>query len=64
MLASVLGFSVDRDLESSGRTFCEAVVKLEGIAALNRVWDAPDNLPTYDEIRDPFQWIDRVVRAE
>lgn len=64
MLASVLGFSTDRELESAGRTFCEAVVKLEGIASLNRVWEAPDNLPTYDEIRDPFQWIERVLKAD
>ncbi len=64
MLTTFVGFSIDRDLETAGRTFCEAVVKLEGITALNRVWDAPDNLPTYDEIRDPFQWIDRVIKDD
>jgi putative hydrolase len=63
MLAAILGVSFDRDLESAGATFCAAVVKLKGIAALNSIWEAPDNLPSYDEIRDPFAWMERVVEA-
>ena len=61
MLESLLGVSFDRDLEAAGTTFCAAVVKLEGIAALNSIWDAPDNLPSYAEIRDPFAWMERVA---
>jgi putative hydrolase len=61
MLSGILGISVDRDLEASGKTFCAAIVKLKGLAALNRVWEAPDNLPTIEEIRDPFAWIDRLA---
>ncbi|MDQ3962730.1 MAG: zinc-dependent metalloprotease [Actinomycetota bacterium] len=61
-LASLLGFSSDRELEAAGRTFCEAIVKLEGLTSLNRVWEAPDNLPNLAEIRDPFVWIDRVLK--
>jgi len=60
LLANLLGFSVDRELEASGRTFCEAVVKLEGLTRLNLIWSAPDNLPTLAEVKDPFQWIERV----
>lgn len=63
MLANVLGFSLDRDLVTTGTTFCAAVEELEGLPALNRVWDAPDNLPTYAELKDPFVWIDRVIGA-
>jgi uncharacterized protein (DUF2342 family) len=37
------------------------VVKLRGIASLNRIWEAPDNLPTLDEIKDPFAWMERVL---
>lgn len=59
MLSSILGISVDRALETSGATFCAAVVKLKGPLALNHVWDAPDNLPTPEEIRDPFAWMER-----
>lgn len=59
-LAGLLGISFDRALETSGATFCAAVTKLKGLAVLNQVWDAPDNLPSPDEIRDPFQWMERV----
>jgi putative hydrolase len=60
MLSGLLGLSFDRALEQSGATFCAAVVSLKGLPALNRVWEAPDNLPTLAEIKDPFQWIERV----
>ena len=62
MLASVLGFALDRDLAATGTTFCAAIEQLEGLPALNRVWEAPDNLPTYAELKDPFVWIDRVIK--
>ena len=61
MLETLLGVSFDRDLEAAGATFCAAVVKLKGIAALNSIWDAPDNLPSYAEIKDPFAWMERVA---
>jgi putative hydrolase len=61
LLSGLLGLSFDRALEQSGATFCAAVVSLKGLPALNRVWDAPDNLPTLAEIKDPFQWIERVL---
>ena len=53
---------LDRQLEDAGETFCNAVVSLHGMAALNRVWEAPDNLPSASEIRDPFTWIERVLQ--
>jgi putative hydrolase len=61
MLSGILGVSIDRKLETSGTTFCAAVLELKGIAALNRVWEAPDNLPTIAEIKDPFAWMERVL---
>ncbi|MDQ3982949.1 MAG: zinc-dependent metalloprotease, partial [Actinomycetota bacterium] len=63
MLAAILGVSFDRDLDGAGTTFCAAVVELKGIAALNSIWEAPDNLPSYDEIKDPFAWMERVVEG-
>ena len=63
MLASVLGIERDRALETAGQTFCNAVVQLKGIAALNEVWAAPDNLPLLAEIKDPFAWIERVLES-
>lgn len=61
MLADVLGISTDRTLEQAGQTFSNGVVKLKGLYALNRMWDAADNLPSLEEIRDPFAWMDRVL---
>jgi putative hydrolase len=61
MLLSMLGVSVDRALEQSGRTFCNAIVELHGIATLNRIWEAPDNLPSIPEIKDPFAWAERIL---
>ncbi|CAN5659685.1 zinc-dependent metalloprotease [soil metagenome] len=63
MLAQILGLDLDRTLEASGATFAAVVVKLKGLPALNRVWEAPDNLPSIDEIRDPFAWMERVLGA-
>jgi putative hydrolase len=59
-LTALLGLSVDRALVSAGRTFCAAVIDRSGIAVLNQVWAAPDNLPTEAEIKDPFAWMERV----
>ena len=61
ILDQILGVSIDRELESRGETFCAAIVKLHGIAELNKVWAAPDNVPTIEEIRDPFAWMERVL---
>lgn len=62
-LQNVLGLSFDRSMTAAGTTFCAAVAQLRGIPALNQVWLAPDNLPTPDEIRDPFAWMERVLDA-
>lgn len=63
MLKTILGVSLDRELEAAGTTFCAAIVKLKGIATLNEMWAAPDNLPSYEEIKDPFAWIERVAEG-
>lgn len=62
-LASILGISLDKQITAQGATFCAAVVKLRGMDHLNRVWDAPDNLPSVPEIKDPFAWMERVLDA-
>jgi putative hydrolase len=61
LLATILGISFDKDLHAAGATFCAAVVQLKGLPALNRLWDAPDNVPSLHEVRDPFQWMERVL---
>lgn len=60
-LTTLLGVTLDRGTQAPGVTFCTAVTKLRGIEALNRLWAAPDNLPTAAEVKDPFGWIERVL---
>jgi putative hydrolase len=60
-LGSLLGIGLDRSLQAAGVTFCAATIDLKGIGSLNRLWDAPDNLPAVAEIKDPFLWMERVL---
>ena len=46
-----------------GKVFCDAVVAEAGIAALNRVWDSPESLPTPQELERPSEWLARVGSA-
>jgi putative hydrolase len=64
MLTALLGLSFDKSMSAAGTTFCAAIVKLRGIRSLNSMWEAPDNLPTLEEIRDPFTWMERVLPEE
>ncbi len=61
MLSSFLGIALDRELETSGSTYCAAIAQLKGVPALNSLWAAPDNLPLIEEIKDPFTWMERVL---
>ncbi|HEU5314768.1 MAG TPA: zinc-dependent metalloprotease [Chloroflexota bacterium] len=46
-----------------GEQFCERVVESGGLAALNRVWESPELLPTLDEIHAPDRWLARQARV-
>jgi uncharacterized protein (DUF2342 family) len=43
-----------------GKAFCDAIVEESGIDGLNRVWSAPEALPTADELEQPSRWLERV----
>ncbi len=45
----------------NGERFVREVVALAGMAAFNRVWESPGNLPTKDEVGDPGRWVARVA---
>jgi len=46
-----------------GKQFCDAVAKAGGIAALNRVWEGPAQMPTLAELEDPDTWMARTGPA-
>jgi coenzyme F420 biosynthesis associated uncharacterized protein len=43
-----------------GEAFIHAVERHAGFRAVDRVWEAPDRLPTLDEIKHPERWLERV----
>ena len=47
-----------------GKAFCDAVVSLGGIEALNRAWAGPEALPTLAELDDALGWLARTERVE
>jgi coenzyme F420 biosynthesis associated uncharacterized protein len=46
-----------------GKKFCDAVAEAGGIAALNRVWEEPAQMPTLAELEDPHGWMARTGPA-
>jgi coenzyme F420 biosynthesis associated uncharacterized protein len=46
-----------------GKRFCDAVADAGGIAALNRVWQEPAQMPTLAELDDPQGWLARTGPA-
>jgi coenzyme F420 biosynthesis associated uncharacterized protein len=46
-----------------GEKFVRGVIAEAGDRAIDRVWDAPENLPTIAELDEPTSWLARVGRA-
>lgn len=46
-----------------GERFADAVARRQGMEGLNRIWEAPRNLPTLEEVRDPGLWMTRMEAA-
>jgi coenzyme F420 biosynthesis associated uncharacterized protein len=60
VLQRLLGFEMKMRQYEQGKKFCDAVVSAHGIAMLNRVWEAPEALPTAAELRQPEAWVERI----
>jgi coenzyme F420 biosynthesis associated uncharacterized protein len=60
LLQKLLGLDMKMRQYEQGKAFCDAVVNERGIEALNKVWSAPEALPTPAEIKSPGAWIARV----
>jgi coenzyme F420 biosynthesis associated uncharacterized protein len=44
-----------------GKDFADAVAEQAGVAGLNRVWEAPELLPSPDELERPEAWLERTA---
>jgi uncharacterized protein (DUF2342 family) len=56
----ITGLDLKMEQYAAGERFADAVIRDRGRAFLNRVWTAPEMLPSLDEIRLPEQWIARI----
>ena len=56
----ITGLDLKMEQYAAGERFADAVIRERGRAFLNRVWTAPEMLPSLDEIRAPADWIARI----
>lgn len=61
VILRMLGLELKLRQYQLGKAFCDTVVEEAGIEGLNRVWRAPEALPTLAELEQPSDWLGRVV---
>jgi uncharacterized protein (DUF2342 family) len=59
VLERLLGLEMKLRQYEVGRRFCDAIVAQAGADALARVWSAPEQLPSTEELADPAAWLAR-----
>lgn len=57
----LIGFEAKLNQYAAGARFLEAIETVEGPKAVRLCWQAPEHLPTLEEIRDPGRWLQRVA---
>jgi putative hydrolase len=60
MFAQFIGLSVPPEQVRAAEEFCRGVLAAAGWAALQRLWDDPENLPTDAELNEPALWLARL----
>lgn len=63
-LQQFAGLKLERRRASDAAQFCDEVVQRWGEASLDRTWEAPENMPTLEELTDPIGWNARVLLDE
>ncbi len=63
LIERLLGLDMKMRQYEQGKVFCDAVAAEAGIAALNRVWESPESLPTEAELDHPLDWLARLGPA-
>ncbi len=58
-----IGFEQKVKQYDAGERFVRETVVASGMEGFNRVWTAPETLPTLEEIRQPERWLARVAGA-
>ncbi|MDY6794844.1 MAG: zinc-dependent metalloprotease [Actinomycetota bacterium] len=60
----MLGFDLKLQQYQVGELFCKEVVEKKGLEFLNQAWIRRENLPTAEEIKQAYLWIERIDRSE
>ena len=60
LLQRLVGIEAKLYQYQAGEAFIAAVERVEGAAFVERAWEAPDCLPSMDEIKSPKLWIERM----
>jgi len=59
----LIGMDMKLRQYEQGKRFCDGVVARGGIAALNRAWEGPAQMPSLAELDDPAGWLTRTAPA-
>jgi coenzyme F420 biosynthesis associated uncharacterized protein len=60
ILQRLLGLELKMKQYEDGRRFCDAVAARAGMEGLNRVWSAPEAMPSAAELEQPERWLERI----
>ncbi len=63
LLRRVLGLDMKRQQYERGRVFFETIVESRDLETATRVWEAPEQLPTEQELKQPTRWLDRIEKT-
>jgi coenzyme F420 biosynthesis associated uncharacterized protein len=61
LVAKLLGMDMKLRQYEQGKRFCDAVVNDGGVAALHRVFEGPEALPSLEELSAPGAWLARMA---
>ena len=63
-LAQLIGLDLKPADFRQGQAFCESVITARQQKGLDRVWEAPECLPTESELAEPSSWLVRMAARE
>jgi coenzyme F420 biosynthesis associated uncharacterized protein len=63
IVARITGLDLKLEQYRRGERFVSGVHHAGGDAAVARLWDGPDTLPTEEELAQPVAWVRRVLAA-
>lgn len=61
LFARLTGLDIKMEQYRLGERFIDTVASQRGLQVARRVWDGPASLPTLDEVKNPEQWLARVI---